>query len=138
MPEDYIFEQDKQFSQFTRTAPISLTAHDLAVRRLSGEITDVNYFGKVAIGSFNSKTVIWRMVIGYNQTLRCIYKWSILPLYGEKEIAIWDKLEAANKLVSEKNMDVIDKLEEIELLMIPLLSDKKLIYEIEQEETGEL
>lgn len=138
MPEDYIFEQDKQFSQFTRTAPISLTAHDLAVRRLSGEISDVNYFGKVAIGSFNSKTVTWRMVIGYNQTLRCIYKWSILPLYGEKEKAIWEKLQMANKMVTDKKFEVIDILEEIELEMIPLLSDKKLIYEIEQEETGEL
>lgn len=136
MPEDYIFEQDKQFSQFTRTAPISLTAHDLAVRRLASLINDLDYYGRVIKGSYENKTIIWRMLIGYNQTLRQLYIWDLKPLYKEKVDDIWTKLQEAKKMIMEKNKDVIDILEEVEIQASGLIADKKLLFDI-TEETAE-
>ena len=136
MPEDYIFEQDKSYGQFVRTAPISLTAHDLAVRRLASLINDLDYYGRVIKGSYENKAVIWRMMIGYNQTLRQLYIWNLKPLYKEKVLPIWDKLQKARDMIMEKNKDVIDILEEIELEASGLIADKKLLFDI-TEETAE-
>lgn len=136
MPDDYIFEQDKQYGQFVRTAPISLTAHDLAVRRLSGLMGDLDYFGRVVRGSYENKMVIWRMMIGYNQTLKQIYIWNLLPLYKDEVKDIWDSLKKASLMIMEKNKEVIDILQEIELRSAQLIGDKKLLFDI-TEETAE-
>lgn len=134
MTEDYIFDQDKNFNNFVRTAPISLTAHDIAVRRLGSLINDLDYFGRVIKGSYNNKTIIWRMLVGYNQTLRQIYIWGILPLFGEVD-ALWQELQDANDMVTKKNANAIDKLEEIEIEMSQMLDEKKLLFNIEEETT---
>lgn len=136
MPEDYIFEQDKQYGNFVRTAPISLTAHDLAVRRLASLINDLDYYGRVIKGSYESKAVNWRMMIGYNQTLRQIYIWNLKPLFGEKVDEIWQKLQTARNMIMEKQKDVIDILEEVELKTSELINEKKLLFDI-TEETAE-
>jgi hypothetical protein len=87
-------------------------------------------------GSYENKTIIWRMLIGYNQTLRQLYIWDLKPLYKEKVDDIWTKLQEAKKMIMEKNKDVIDILEEVEIQASGLIADKKLLFDI-TEETAE-
>lgn len=138
MSDDLGFSKDLEYEKFIQTAAVSLSAHEMSLRRLAGLMNDLNYFSRVARGLTIKGKLHMVDLIVYFETLKQIFGTAIYPVYGDAASGLKAKLDAAKKKIvgRENNITVIDDLEVIELEIIRKLNEKGLLYEVKEKIAG--
>lgn len=122
------FGRDMDYERFLYS-PVTLSCHEMAARRLSSLLADLNQFSRQSGSGYDVLNRRRRDVVAHFETLRAIFVSTIRPLYRDSCLDIRKKLSEVREKIMKNDMAVIEDLEWLEDKILIMLQDKSLLFE---------